>query len=140
MAVEVGVHDGERRRQLGPGQVVVRDDHVDAQRRRARDGGERGDAVVHGDGDLYAVGREALDGLDAQAVAVAFAIRDRPHDVGVCEAQEAHEDRRPGHAVHVVVAAHGDALAVENSPRQAFRSRNRVGETFGRVEVGQAGA
>ena len=62
--------------------VVVRDHDVHPGRPRHRRLLDRGDAVVDGDHELGPVGRQPLDGLGGQAVAVLHAAGQAPARVG----------------------------------------------------------
>ena len=69
------VDDGQRRRQLVLGLVVVGDDQVDAELARAPRGVHAADAAVHRDDQAHAVGVQPLDGRHLQPVPVAQAAR-----------------------------------------------------------------
>ena len=73
--VPLRVDDGERRRQLGVGLVVVGDDQIDAELARAPRRLGAADAAVDRDDQRDAVGVQPLDRRRLQPVAVAAAAR-----------------------------------------------------------------
>jgi hypothetical protein len=105
------VHHGEAFGQHLRWMVVVGDDEVDPERTRQRRFADRGDAAVDRDDDARSVRGELAQRLLVEAVALLVAVRDvrTDHDTELPEG--AHEDRRTGDAVHVVVPIDDDALA-----------------------------
>ncbi len=143
------VHQGVRLRKDGRRVMVVGDDQVDAELLRELRLGDRGDAAVHGDHDLRAVGRELAQRGRVEAVALLVAVRDVRADRNAKVPERAHEDGRAGDAVDVVVPVDDDALAggertadpldgttlVEHR-RAVVRELRR--EVRGHVDIGQA--
>ncbi len=81
VAVAVGIHDGIRRRQRRPGQMVVGDDHANARVTRRGDTIEARYAVVDRNDDIRRALAGDLDDLRAQAVAVLEPIGDEVVDI-----------------------------------------------------------
>jgi hypothetical protein len=131
------VDDRDGRRQRRGDLVVVHDHHVHAALGAAPDLFDGGGAVVHGDEERHALRDESLHGRPVEAVPRAGALRDvRPH-VPAEHAQEAHQHRRAGDAVHVVVAPDADPLAVAERGPDARDGLLHVGQTLGAQQRGQ---
>ena len=90
---------------------MVRHDEIDAELSRERRLLDGGDAAVDAHDDLGAVLRELPERRRVQAVALLVAVRDVRADDDAELAERAHEDRRAGDAVDVVVPVDDDALA-----------------------------
>ena len=116
--------------------VVVGDDHVHAQRVGEVYLLHAGDAAVHGDQQAGSLAVQALDGVDAQAVAVLDAARDIVQHIGAPALEIVHQNTGGGDTVHVVVAEHGDPLVVGQRPLHPLHSLVHVGHE--EWAVGQA--
>ena len=131
-ATEVGarIGGGARRDDRAVGErlgrpVVIRDDDVQAELTGTRDLGHGGDAAVDGDDEVDAVGRELLDRLEREAVALVEAARKAPLDIGAELPQDENADGRRGDPVDVVVAVNTDPLAVgDGLPDPLHRDRH----------------
>ena len=106
---------------------MVGDDEVDPQLARELRLTYGSDAAVHGHDDARPVGGELANRLRVQAVALLVAIGDVGADADADLTEGAHEDRRSGDAVDVVVPIDDDALA---SRERTTEARHRA------VEIG----
>ena len=107
----VGVDDGVGRRQRGAGQVVVGDEHLQAQGLGLGHAFHAGNAVVHGDEHIGAAfGHAPGDGC-GEAIAVGHAVGHQVvHVLRTQQAQAAHAHGAGGGAVAVVVGHDDEAL------------------------------
>src|SRR5205085_12001711 len=105
------VDERVRVRELGRRVVMVRHDEIDAELARERRLFHRGYATVDADDHLRAVLRELPERRRVQAVALLVAIRDVGTDHEAKLPEGAHQDRRAGDPVDVVVPIDDDALA-----------------------------
>ncbi len=126
----VRVDDARGVRQHRARQVMVRDEHGDAEFVGARHAVDARDAVVDGDDQVGRLLRGELDDLRRQPVAVLEAVRHEVVDVRAHRPQAAQADRAGGRAVAVVVG----------HDQQARLGLDRVGEQDrGVVHVRQRG-
>jgi hypothetical protein len=117
----VRVDDGPCSRQFVTGEVVISDQHVDAERIGRCHAIDAGDAVIDRNQQFRLARRTAggqRDDLRRQAITVLEAVRHQILDLAAKHAQAAHRDRAGGGAVTIVVGDHYHA---------AF-ALNRVGE------------
>ena len=114
----VRIDDARGVRQHRPGQVMVGDEHGDAEFVGPRHAVDTGDAVVDGDDQVGRPLRGEFDDFRRQPVAVLESIRDEVVDVRAHCPQAAQPDRAGGRAVAVVV---GD----DQQPRVGL---DRIGE------------
>ncbi len=114
----VRVDDAGGVRQHGPRQVVVGDEHRDAEFVGARHPFDTRDAVVDGDDQVGLALRGEIDDFGREPVAVLEAVRHEVIDVGAERAQAADADRAGRGAVAVVVG----------HDQQARLGFDRVGE------------
>ena len=105
----------------GPALVVVGDDHVHAQRGGVFRLLRRGYAAVHRYYEARAPGFYGVHGREVQAVALLHAVRYVGLALQALGAQPAGHEAGGGDAVHVVVAEHGDGLALLYRPAHARR-------------------
>nr|WP_230316072.1 hypothetical protein [Conexibacter sp. W3-3-2] len=108
---------------VGPGRVVVGDDHVDPGRPGGGDLVDRGDRAVDRDQQLRPAGAQAVDRGVREAVAVGLPVGQEVVDRGLPGVQGAQQDRRRGHAVDVVVPVDRDPRA---GPHVQQDQRDRV--------------
>ncbi len=132
----VRVQDRGRRRQLDRDGVVVHDDRVEPERGRGADLRRGGDPAVERDEEPGALRGELLDGGEVEPVPLDQPVRDVGEHVGAARAQEAGEERRRGHAVHVVVAVERDPLPALD---RADDPRDGGVHALHRAGVGQLG-
>ena len=114
----VGIDDQRRVRQRRRGQVVVGDQHLDAERCRRGDAVVARDAVVDGDDEARRACRRLRDDFRREAVAVFEPVGDDEIDDGAERPEAAHAHGARGRAVGVVVRDDEDP----------FAARDRVGE------------
>ena len=124
VSADARVHDRRvRQPAVGARRVMVGDHDVHARRAGRGDLLHRRDRAVHRDEQPRPARGEPLDGGEREPVAVVDPARQVPVDVGAQRPQRADEHRRRAHAVHVVVAVHGDprpALHVREDLRGAL--------------------
>ena len=119
LAGKVRIHDRRGIRQRRPGQVVIRDQHLDAEAPGLRDSFERRDPVVDGDDQL----RSQLCGnphdLRREPVAELEPVRHEELRIRETEApQLADDDRGAGRAVRIEVTDHEDRSAIAAALQQ----------------------
>ncbi|MNF82912.1 hypothetical protein D3C84_652230 [compost metagenome] len=120
----IGIDDGIRRRQLGPRQVVIGDQHHQPRRLGRRHALDAGDAVVHGDQQLRLALQRHRDYFRGQAVAILETVRHQVVDMGRAEhAQTEHANRAGGGAIGIEVADDQHALALLQGPYQQLDRR-----------------
>ncbi len=109
-AGNVGIHDHVRVGQRRSGQMVIRDQHLDAARTRRGDSGNARDAVVDGDDERRPPFRGEPDDLWREPVAELETVGHQEiHGRESPGAQTAHDERRAGRAVRVEVPDDEDA-------------------------------
>ena len=109
-ARHIGIDDDVGGGQLGTGQMMVGDQHLDAARARRGDARDARDAIVDRDDQRRRAQRREPDDLGREPVAELEAVRHEEIDVGESPgAQAAHDQRRAGGAVGVEIADHEDA-------------------------------
>ncbi len=108
----VGIEHRQRGRQFRFGQVMVGDDHVDAQFVGAAHHFGGADAGIHADDQLDALCGRGLHHFRAHAVAVLQTVRHVIAGDAAGELDGLREQHHGGGAVHVVVAVDQDLLAV----------------------------
>ena len=145
------VDERVRVRELGRRVVMVGHDEIDAELARERRLFHRGNATVDADDHLRAVLRELPERRRVQAVALLVAIRYVRTDHEAKLPEGAHQDRRAGDPVDVVVPIDDDALAsrerttepldraIQIEHRRAIFGRPR-GEEGGHLGDGKAAA
>ncbi len=118
VAMQVGIDDGIRRRQLLTRKMMIRDDNAHAARTRGRHASQTCDAVVDGHDELR-VRRQRCNELRRKSVTVHEAIR---HDVihATCtkQSQPTHGNGRASCAITVVIAGDHDGCIIFNGLRQ----------------------
>ncbi len=132
----VRVQDRHRRRHRLRHGVVIDDHHLEPERVRPRDLGDRGDPAVEGDQHPGAVGGDLLDRLEVQPVPLVDPVRDVGRDLGPELAQEQVQQRGRADAVDVVVAVEGDLLPLAHRPGEPLDRRRHP---LHRERVGQVG-
>ena len=118
--------------------MVVGDDDVDAELAGPRDLRDGGDAAVDGDDEIDPVGRELLDRLEREAVALVEPARQAPVDRRAELPQDEDADGGRGDPVDVVVAVHADALSRGDRGADAVDGGSHVAERQ-RVVTGVVG-
>ena len=106
----VGVYHGNCGGQRLLALMMVGDDEINAQLLTQLRLAHGGDAAVHGDDQLDALGVELVDSDGIQAVALLQTAGNVAHRVGAVAAEKIRQQAGGGDAVHVVVAEHGDLL------------------------------
>ncbi len=134
------IDDGERRRQLGAGQVVVGDDDPDAGSPRRAHRVHGGDAAVAGDDQRGAGSLRRGQAGGPEVVAVAQPVRHESHDVRARRAERPGEQRRGALAVDVVVAVHEDGAAGPHGGGDGLDRLAHAGERAGVRQPGHGGA
>ena len=135
----IGIEHRERRRQLRLGQVMVRNDDVDAQFVGAAHHFGGADAGIHADDQLHALFGGGLHHFAAHAVAVLQTVR---HVIGGDAAGQFEglgEQHHAGGAVHVVIAVDQDALALANGARDTLDGRRHVAQGHRIVQFFEGG-
>ena len=118
---DVWIHDDIGGGQLGPGQMVIGDQHVDTMRARIGNAGDAGDAIVDRDYQRRAALSGERDDLRREPVAELEAIGHEKIDGGEApRAQRAHDERRAGGAIRIEVPddEHASVRAVLNEQRR----------------------
>jgi len=100
----IGIEHGRGGRQLGFRQMVIGDDHVDAQPSRVFHHRVRPDAGIHADDEGHSARGGLLHHFTAHAVAVAQAVRDMEAGLSARELDGLGQNDYGAGAVHVVVA------------------------------------
>ena len=124
----IGIEHRERGRQVRLGQVMVRDDDVDAQFVGAAHDFGGADAGIHADDQLHALFGGGLHYFGTHAVAVLQAVR---HVIGGDAAGQFEglgKQHDAGSAIHVVIAVDQDALALADGARDALDSGRHVAQ------------
>ena len=121
----IGIDDQRGRGKRGRRQVMIGDQHLDAERRRRSDAVVARDAVVDGHDEARRERGRLRDDLRREPVAVFESVRHEEIDDGAHRREPAHPDRAGGGAVGVVVGDDHDLLAVRGSHRRAARRRRR---------------
>ena len=120
------------------GQVVVGDQHLQAQFARGGDALEAGNAVVHGDQHVSAAVFHPLRDGGGQAVAIHHPVRhDVVHVLGAEQAQAAHAHGAGGGAVAVVVRHDAELLVGCNGIGQQHGSSGGAEHVGGGNQAGQ---
>ena len=120
----IRIHDQRGRRKRGRRQVMIGDQHLDAECGRRRDAVVARDAVVDGHDEARRErGCGLIDDFRREPVAVLEAIRHEEIDDGAHRRETAHPDRACGGAIGIVVGDDHDLLA----------AAYRVGEARGGV-------
>ena len=133
------IHHRHRARQ-GPGrQVVIGDDHVQAQAARVLDLGHVHDPAVAGDDERHAGSRQALEAGIRQPVALRQPRRNVADRLRAQRPQRDRPDHDRGHAVRVVVTPDGDPLAVVQGALQPRERDVGIGHEAGVVQRLAAG-
>ena len=119
----VRIHDAQGVGQLVAGQVMIGDEHRNAERLRFRDAFDRCDAVVDGDDEVRLALGSQPDDFRSEPVAVFETIRHEVVDVRPESAQGTHADGAAGGAVGVVVGNDEKTPAVAHGIGEYFRHR-----------------
>ena len=119
--------------------VVVRDDQIEAELARAAAPPPRANAAIDRHDDARAGGVQPIDRRRLQSVAVAQAIRNEVHDFAAEHFDRAAQDHGGRHAVDVVVAVDGDALASRDGAEQPIDGRAHVREQKRVVQLVESG-
>ena len=112
VVLPAGVHHSHRLGQSLRRQMVVSDDQIHAQRSRKVGFFHGRDAVVHCHDEGAALVVHGLDGVFGQAVAVPLAAGQHTLDGRAHALEVLVQQGGSGHTVHIVIAEHGDGLAV----------------------------
>jgi len=107
---QLGIAEHVRTGQFFRRQVMVGNDHGHAQLAGAGYGRPVGDAAVHGEQELRALGVQRFHALGVHAVAFLAAVGQMPEAAEAVMFQHFQNDGGAGHAVGVVVAPHGQLL------------------------------
>ena len=111
--------------------MVVSDDQVHTQRSRKVGFLHGRDAVVHCHDESAALVVHGLYGVFGQAVAVPLAAGQHTLDGRAHALEMLVQQGSGGHAVHIVIAEHGDGLAVVNGLPDALTGGVHVGQQGG---------
>jgi hypothetical protein len=135
----IGVEHRQRPRQDGFGQMMIGDDHVDAQLPGPLHHGGGANSGIHADDQPDTLGGGLLHHISAHAVAIFQPVRDviAGAPAGQLDDLEQEDDREC--AIHVVVAVDQDFLVVANGGQQAVNGRLYVSQQRGGMKVGEGG-
>ena len=111
--------------------MVVGNDQVHTQRSRKVGFFHGRDAVIHRHDESAAFVVHGLDGVFGQAVAVPLAAGQHTLDGRTHALEVLVQQGGSGHAVHIVIAEHGDGLAVINGLPDALTGGVHVGQQGG---------
>ena len=111
--------------------MVVGNDQVHAQRSRKVGFFHGRDAVIHRHDEGTALVVHGLDGVFGQAVAVPLAAGQHTLDGRTHALEVLVQQGGGGHAVHIVIAEHGDGLAVVDGLPDALTGGVHVGQQGG---------
>ena len=130
----VGVDDGGGPGQRFAGQVVVGDDQVETEFGGAIGFGHGGDAVVHRDDELIALGGQAAHGLRVEAVTAAVPAGQLAAHMRALVGKAFVQDGGGGNAVDIIIAKNDDGFLVFDGLADAF---DRFVHILEPVRVGQ---
>ncbi len=138
----IRIDDGARGRQLVAGQMVIGDEHVDAERVRRFHAVHARDAVIDGD-QQFRLARRALrgqrDDLGREPIAVFKAVRHEVIDLAAEHAQPAHRDCAGGGAVAIVIGDDQHAALLLDGVGEQRGGLVATLERGGRHEAREAG-
>ena len=114
---------------------MVGDDQVNAELPGASRGLGAANAAIHGHDQLDALSVQTVDRRGLQAVAIGQAFGNEMRDVRAEQLEGPAKDHRRGDAVHVVVAVHGNPLAIGDRRGEPIHRAFEAGEPERVVEL-----